>query len=324
MRKSKIAVVIPCYRVRGKVGEVISAIPDFVWQIYCVDDACPEGSGDFVESLGHPKVKVLRHESNQGVGGAVVTGYRQALKDGARIIVKIDGDGQMDPKLIPFFVRPILHRECDYTKGNRFYRPSDVKNMPRARLLGNAALSFLNKLSSGYWHVFDPNNGYTAVHARVLQELPLEKLHKKYFFESDMLFRLNTVHAAVHDIPMRAIYADENSSLIIRKVVLPFVSGHLANFLKRLAYNYFLRDFSLASLLLVCGSVLLAFGLSFVGFAWIESAQSGEPASAGAVMLGALPVFLGVQFLVSFLQYDIAATPRVPLHTHIAVDGKEL
>lgn len=315
---SKIAVVIPCFRVKNHIGSVIDAMPDFVSRIYCIDDACPDGSGNYIrKEIKDSRVQLLTHEYNQGVGGAVVTGYKKALEDGAEIIIKIDGDGQMDPALIENFAHPIIAGACDYTKGNRFYRIEDVRSMPGVRLFGNAVLSFMTKLSSGYWNLFDPTNGYTAIHARALQNLPLDKLDRRYFFESDMLFRLNTIRAVVQDIPMRAIYGEQRSNLKIGGILAPFLAGHARNLGKRIFYNYFLRDFSVASIELVLGIILFLFGLIFGVAQWTHSAASETAASAGTVMLSALPVILGVQFLLSFLQYDIQSVPKTPLSAYI-------
>lgn len=315
MENAKIAVVIPCFRVRQHIGDVLNRIPQEVWRIYCIDDCCPEDSGSFIaQTNSDPRIRVLRHDRNQGVGGAVLTGYKAAIDEGADIVVKIDGDGQMDPRLTPCFVRPILEGACDYTKGNRFYRPDDVRAMPGMRFFGNAVLSFLTKLSTGYWNIFDPTNGYTAIHTAILKELPLDKISHGYFFESDMLFRLNTIQAVVRDVPMRAVYDTEESSLSIKKIVVPFLKGHLRNLGKRIVYNYFLRNFSIASLELLLGIPLFAFGLVFGLCQWLGSADAGIPATAGTVMLSALPVLVGTQFLLSFLQFDIEATPRTPIH----------
>ena len=201
----RIAVVIPSYRVKKHILEVISGIGNEVERIYVVDDLCPEQSGDFVEAhCDDPRVRIIRHEVNQGVGGAVMSGYRAAIEEGVDIIVKVDGDGQMDPSLIPYFVEPIISGNADYTKGNRFFDLESVRAMPRIRLFGNAVLSFMTKMSSGYWDLFDPTNGYTAIHADVAKHLPFEKISKRYFFETDILFRLNTVRAVVVDMPMEA------------------------------------------------------------------------------------------------------------------------
>ncbi len=311
----RIAVVIPCFRVRNQIMAVLAAIGDQVGAIYVVDDCCPDLTGAHVlTNCSDPRVRVLIHAENQGVGGAMLTGYRQAATDGAEVAVKIDGDGQMDPSLLPLFIAPILNGQADYTKGNRFYNIEDVISMPLARLVGNAGLSFMTKMSSGYWQIFDPTNGYTAISLKVLTRLPLHKIHRRYFFESDLLFRLGTIRARVVDVPMTAIYGDETSNLRIGRVFFQFLLGNLRNAGKRLFYNYFLRDFSIASLHLIGGLVFVAFGTVFGLTAWLTNASSGQFTSTGTVMLAALPIIVGVQLLLSFIGFDMAAAPASALH----------
>lgn len=310
-----IAVVIPCYKVTRHILGVIGGIGPEVGRIYVVDDKCPDNSGDFVSAnCRDPRVKVLRHEQNQGVGGAVMTGYRAAIEDGATVIVKVDGDGQMDARLIPAFVAPILEGEADYTKGNRFFNLERIGAMPPMRLFGNAMLSLLTKLSSGYWDLFDPTNGYTAIHADAARFLPFDKISKRYFFETDMLFRLNTLGAVVADVPMDAVYGDEVSNLKISRIVTEFAAKHVRNFFKRLFYNYYLRNMSLASIELPLGVLLLVFGVVFGVTHWIRAAHEQTATPAGTVMLAGLPIIMGVQLILAFLAYDIAAVPRRPLH----------
>lgn len=311
----RIAVVVPAYRVQHKIIDVLAKIGPECCAVYVIDDACPEGSGELVrERCNDPQVRVVQHESNQGVGGATVTGFRHAIADDMDVVVKIDGDGQMDPSLMPKFVSPIARGAADFTKGNRFFNLEDVRAMPAMRLIGNAGLSFLTKISCGYWSIFDPTNGYFAVSAKVLAMLPLDKLDRRYFFESDLLFRLNTVRACVVDIPMQAVYADETSNLVVRRVIFEFFRKNIRNAFKRLFYNYFLRDFSVATLQLLVGLVFLSFGVLFGAIAWIGSAASGHFASTGTVMLSVLPTVLGVQLLIAFIGYDIAATPTTAIH----------
>lgn len=310
-----IAVVIPCYKVTAHILEVIKEIGPDIWRIYVVDDACPEGSGAYVEShTVDPRIVVLKHEQNKGVGGAVMTGYAAAIAEGASIIVKVDGDGQMDPTLIPLFVEPILAGEADYTKGNRFFDLEQVQSMPRMRLFGNAVLSLMAKLSTGYWDLFDPTNGYTAIHRDVAKLLPLDRISQRYFFETDMLFRLNTVRAVVVDVPMEAKYGEEVSNLKISKIVGEFLFKHIKNLVKRIFYNYYLRNMSLASLELPAGMIMLAFGVLFGGYHWVHSIDSGVPTPAGTVMLSALPILAGIQLIMAFLGYDIATVPNRPRH----------
>lgn len=310
-----ISVIIPCYRVVKWISDVIAGIGSEVWRIYVIDDACPEGSGRFVEdNVADDRVKVIYHAQNQGVGGAVMTGYREAINDGADIIVKLDGDGQMDPEFIPCLITPILSGAADYTKGNRFYDLEQIHAMPAVRLFGNAVLSLMTKLSSGYWDLFDPTNGYTAIHADVARRLPFNKISNRYFFETDMLFRLNTLHAVVIDVPMDAKYGNEVSNLKISKIVGEFLLKHMRNFCKRIFYNYYLRDLSLASIELPIGLFMLVFGTVWGGYHWVRSSQLGIETPTGTVMLAVLPFLMGLQLFLSFLAYDIAAVPRRPLH----------
>lgn len=311
----KIAVVIPCYRVTNHVLKVIANIGMEVSAIFAVDDCCPDGSGDLIKkNCTDARVVVLRNPQNMGVGGAVLAGYRAAIAAGADVIVKVDGDGQMDPSLIPVFIAPIVAGEADYTKGNRFFDLEEVRAMPKVRLFGNAVLSFMTKLSSGYWDLFDPTNGYTAIHADVARHLPFEKISQRYFFETDMLFRLNTLRAVVVDVPMDAQYGEEVSNLKISKIVGEFLFKHVRNFSKRIFYNYYLRDMSLASIELPLGVLLFISGCGFGVYHWISSLQEGVATPAGTVMLAALPVLMGAQLILAFLGYDIANVPRRPLH----------
>ncbi len=319
MRSPVIAVVIPCYRVRAAVLRVIAAVPGFVHFIICVDDRCPEESGAHIAAQAtDPRVRVFRNDVNLGVGGATIRGFQEALALGADIVAKIDGDGQMDPQLLPRFISPIINGKADYVKGNRFTSIESVRQMPALRLFGNSLLSLLCKLSSGYWHLFDPNNGYVCCHAEVLRRLPLNKIAQRYFFESDMLFRLGVARALVIDVPMGAVYGDEQSSLRIGRVVLPFLFNHIRNFVKRVLYRYFILDFNIASVELLCAIALLAFGFGVGGVGWYDSARDGVTASAGTVMLAALPFITGMQLLISAINFDVNDVIREPLHRLIA------
>ena len=309
-----VVVVIPCYRVSGQVRGVIARIGPEVARIFVVDDACPEHSGDVVEQqCDDVRVSVIRHAENQGVGGAMVTGYRAALEAGAEIVVKIDGDGQMDPLLIPRFIKALALGQADYAKGNRFYDLESLRAMPRIRLLGNAVLSLVNKISSGYWDVMDPTNGYTAIHRTALSHLPLAKIDRGYFFESDMLLRLYTLRAVVRDVPMSAHYGEEVSNLRVSHVLFTFPFKYLSSTCKRIFYSYFLRDFNAGTLQLL-GALLVGGAGTIYGVAkWGLSIRSGIAATSGEVMIAALPVLVGVQFLLGALQFDIQNVPRESL-----------
>lgn len=311
----KIAVVIPCYKVTDHILDVIRDIGEECSKIYVVDDCCPDASGEFVRrNCIDPRVVVLKNSTNMGVGGAVMTGYSAAIADNIDVIVKVDGDGQMDPCLIPDFIAPILAGEADYTKGNRFFDLEEIRSMPKIRLFGNAILSLMTKLSSGYWNLFDPTNGYTAIHRDVAKRLPFKKISSRYFFETDMLFRLNTLRAVVIDVPMDAKYGSEVSNLKISAIVGEFLIKHLRNFGKRIFYNYYLRDMSLASIELPIGLIMMIFGIIFGSYHWIESLQREIATPAGTVMLAAIPLLMGLQFVLAFIANDISSVPQRALH----------
>jgi dolichol-phosphate mannosyltransferase len=314
----RVAVIVPCYRVRDQVLGVLASIGPECRAIYVVDDGCPEGSGRHVQAEAtDPRVRVLFHETNRGVGAAVMTGYRAALADGADVLVKIDGDGQMDPAELPDLIAPIVNGDADYTKGNRFHNLAHITRMPVARIVGNAALSFISKFSSGYWDIFDPTNGYTAIHASVAELLPFDRISHGYFFESDMLHHLGLARAVVRDVPLHARYGDERSGIRLGRAISQFGARHAARTARRLFYSYFLHDFSAASLELVMGLLLLAFGVTFGAVQWLEWSSRGVGAYAGTVMLAALPVILGTQLLLAFLSFDVSRVPRRPLHPQL-------
>ena len=313
-RGERIAVVIPAFKVSEHILGVVGNIGPEVNLIVVVDDCCPESSGLLVQNVSKDmRVKVLTHHENKGVGGAMITGYRFALDEGTDVIVKLDGDGQMDPALIPMLLEPILKEQADYVKGNRFFNVQAILRMPKARIFGNLVLSFFSKVSTGYWQVFDPNNGFTAIHASALKQLPLEKISNRYFFESDMLFRLNLARAVVVDIPMDAVYGEEKSNLSIVRTLFEFPTKHSRNFIKRIAYSYYLRDFTLASLELPVGLLLLISGSVAALYNWIHSAQLNQATPTGTLILIALMLLSSIQLLLSFASYDMQSSPKKPI-----------
>jgi dolichol-phosphate mannosyltransferase len=316
----KVTVVIPCYRVKDSVLSVIKRVPSLVRYIICVDDACPQQSGRFIESeCDDARVIVLTHAENKGVGGAMKTGFQKALELDSDIIVKVDGDGQIPPELIPNIIRPIQKGQADYVKGNRFYSIEALSDMPSVRLMGNSVLSFGNKIISGYWNIMDPTNGFTAISSKALRLIPISKLADDYFFESDMLFRLNTIRAVIQDIAMAADYDDHNSSLSVLKTLFTFPHRYINRFFKRIFYTYFLRDFNLGSLTLSVGILLSFVGLILGAHFWYQSIVTQVPATSGSVMLAALPIIMGIQFLLSFLHFDVQNIPTTPI-TEVTTD----
>lgn len=316
MKKNiKIGVVIPCYKVSHHIFALLDKIDASVHSIYVVDDCCPEKTGNLVKlEYKDKRLKIIQHEKNLGVGGAVISGYKEAIKDDMDIVVKIDGDGQMDPALIHEFIYPIINSEADYTKGNRFYNLEEILAMPKKRIFGNTALSFINKISSGYWNIFDPTNGYTAIHIDVIKMLPLNKISKRYFFESDILFRLNTLKAVVVDIPMEANYGDEASNLKVRNILFEFLWKHIKNIFKRIFYNYYLRDMSIASFELPLGIIFFCFGLIYGLNKWLYYLHTNLAAPTGTVVLPALSLLIGLQFILAFISYDFISVPKKIIH----------
>lgn len=316
--KPSIAVVIPCYKIKNHILEVIQAMGPEIEKIYCVDDGCPDSSGQFIKEQNQdPRVILLKHPYNQGVGAAVLTGYRVAIENGHDIIVKVDGDGQMDPRFIPKLIQPILNNQADYTKANRFYNLEFIKEMPMLRKIGNAALSFMSKFSTGYWDIFDPTNGFTAIHAKVAKELEFQKIYKRFFFETDILFRLNIIRAVVQDVPCKAHYGSEKSNLKISVAITTFLAGHCRNFIKRIIYNYFLRNFTIGSLEILLAVILIPIGIGIGSYGWYDSVSSQQVASSGTVMTAALPIIIGFYALLTFFNQDIQHVPRIPLHPYL-------
>jgi dolichol-phosphate mannosyltransferase len=306
----KVAVVIPAYRVAREIGEVLLRIPDQIDQVYVVDDASPDnisvGSGI---SAPH-RIVLLRHARNQGVGGAMVTGMRAAMEAGNDILVKCDGDGQMDPRDIPLLIAPLLAGTADHAKGTRFHHVRELRSMPLLRFFGNVGLTFLIKMASGYWNVQDPANGFLATRVEVLRMIPLHKLSRDYFFETDLLIRLNIVKARTVDVPIPACYGRETSSLSLIRVFTTFPGKLFLGLVKRIFWRYVFYDVSPIAVFGALGFVLCGFGMVFGLYEWVKNAWLGVGTPIGTVMLAALPFILGFQLLLQAVVLDIQETPR--------------
>jgi glycosyltransferase involved in cell wall biosynthesis len=319
LEEAAVWLVVPCYRVRDHILRVIDRAPGWMQGIVCVDDACPDRSGDFIAASNtDSRVTVLRLPKNLGVGGATLAGYAEAVRRGARVIVKVDGDDQMDLDYAAQLVAPILLGEADYAKGNRFTSLSHLTTMPTVRVIGNALLSFAAKLSTGYWNIFDPTNGYTAIDSDVARVVMEKRVAARFFFETDLLYHLGTLRAVVRDVPIPARYADEISNIRIERIIGPFALKHLRNFVQRVIGQYFVRDFNAASLELVFGLLFLLFGAGYA-LSYLANRIPGQAASAGIVMLAALPVILGVQFLLQAMNFDVLNVPSRPIHPYLNV-----
>lgn len=306
------AVVIPAFRVERDIKDVLCGIPPYIAHIIVVDDASPDSSADLVTAAAQTdkRIHLIRHDRNQGVGGAMKSGFRVAIEMGAQIIIKLDGDGQMDPVHIPSLLTPLIEGVADYTKGNRFRDFGSLRQMPLVRRIGNLGLSFLTKAATGYWNIFDPTNGYFAIRADVLKQLPLERIDNSYFFETSMLSHLYLLDAFVMDVTIPARYRNETSSLSIRRVLFEFPFKLTQTLFRRLILKYFIFDFSMMSIYMLTGIPLLLFGLIFGITKWIQYAELGVAAPTGTVILPTLSVILAIQILLSAIEIDLNASPR--------------
>jgi dolichol-phosphate mannosyltransferase len=309
-RDCRVHVVIPAFNVAAHVGAVLRGIPDFVDTITVVDDGSSDGTAGAAKSVDDPRVTVLQSGTNEGVGGATTRGFRHALEQGEGIIVKMDGDGQMDPADLPRLLEPLVAGQCDYAKGNRFLRSRELDRMPKARLAGNFVLTFLTKLASGYWNVFDPQNGYLAIPSSTLRLLDLDRLARRYFFENDMLINLNILDARVRDVAMPSRYGVEQSSMRLGRVLCSFPFHLFRGYWYRFYRKHVLRDFSPVALFMLTGLPLLAWGTGFGAYTWVQSWLHVQFASTGTVMLSVLPFLVGFELVLQALVLEIRDTPR--------------
>jgi dolichol-phosphate mannosyltransferase len=314
-REYNIVVVIPAYRVEREIKSVLSAMPDTIRHIIVVNDASPDRTATVVREAAKKdnRIILLNHEHNQGVGGAMITGFKKALELGAQIVVKIDGDGQMGLDHIPALLDPLILGQADYTKGNRFRDFQSLSRMPIVRRVGNMGLSFMAKAATGYWNCFDPTNGFLAIRGNILSQLPLDKIHKTYFFETSMLSQLYLLGAFVKDIALPANYKGEKSNMSIWRVLLEFPFKLFYVLVRRLILENFIYNFSMLSIYLLTGIPLFLFGLIYGGYKWIHYALLNTPAPFGNIMLAVLAIMIGFQILLSAIAIDMQAVPREPI-----------
>ncbi len=313
MNSQHISVIIPAYKVEKHINTVIMNIPTFVKSIIVVDDASPDLTSSILKKISDPRLIILTHEQNQGVGAAMITGYDHAVSIGADILVKMDGDDQMDPDKLPDLIFPIVHQEADFTKGNRFLHQTQLQSMPLTRRIGNWGLTFMVKAASGYWQIFDPTNGYTAMHRCVWQNINKTRIASDYFFESSLLAEMRYINAVVQDVYMPARYQDEVSSLSIWKVLFSFPLRLIKATVRRFIYQYYLYNFSFGSLAFILGMLFILFGFVWGIVYWRLSQATGIPATTGTVLIAVLPIILGVQLLLQVISQDMEEIPKKPL-----------
>ena len=312
-----IAAVVPAYNVANDIPGVLRSLPQLFTSIVVVDDASQDETASVIERYASidPRILFVRNERNLGVGGSMITGFRKAIENGADVIVKIDGDGQMPLWVVPDLVQPLITGEADYTKGNRFRDFKAIRNMPTIRKIGNVALSFLAKVATGYWNCFDPTNGFVAIRADVLTQLPLQRIDPSYYFETSMLTHLYILGAVVKEVPMSARYAGEHSSLSVTRVAVQFPGKLLSSLVRRLVLKNFVYDFNLESLHLVTGIPILLAGLLYGGYNWFWYGTHHIAAPTGTVVLSALLITVGMQLLLSAANLDLQAVPKEPVNS---------
>lgn len=306
----KICVVIPAYNAEGSIVQVLSSLPEWIDQIIVVNDCSRDDTLGVLNAIRDPKLRVINHAQNRGVGGAMKSGYAAGLEGDADIFVKMDSDGQMDPSQIHRLLKPLLEKKANYAKGNRFLHPKQLKTMPRLRRAGNFLMSFLSKLATGYWNIFDPTNGFTAITRQALELIEIERLADGYYFETSLLEALYLVRAPVADVSIHAIYNGEKSYLNEAKVAFQFPFKIFKTFINRLQMTYFMQNFTAVSIFLLVGSVSLLFGFIWGVVQWRAASLANTPASTGTIMVAVLPIFLGIQLLLEAIVLDTQNVPK--------------
>jgi glycosyltransferase involved in cell wall biosynthesis len=307
-----LAVVIPCYNVAAHIEQVIRNLPDAITWIIAVNDCSKDNTEAILLQLQaeNKKIIYLKHDVNQGVGGAMLTGYKKSLELNVDITIKMDGDDQMDPAYIPALIKPLLEDRADFAKGNRFRDLKALQAMPISRRIGNMGLSFMIKAASGYWNIFDPTNGFTAIKNETLLAMDLNQVHKRYYFETSMIIGLYYANAVIHDIPMKARYGDEISGLSRTKTLFEFPPKLFVALMRRIVLKYFLYDFNIASLYILCGAPIFLIGTILGITNYVRYSGSSIGAPTGTVVIPTLLIILGFQLLLSAISFDVTNYPK--------------
>ncbi len=306
-REKAVAVIIPAYNEEKLIGQVLITMPEFVDHIVVVDDASPDRTGEVVEGYRkkNPGIVYIRHEKNEGVGGAIATGYRWARDRGIEISVVMAGDAQMDPNDLPRLLDPIVEGKSDYCKGNRLFTGKAWNVIPKTRYFGNAALSFLTKIASGYWHVADSQSGYSAVTLDVLKTIDLDRVYKRYGMPNDFLVKLNVYQFRVRDVPVNPVYGiGERSGMKIHRVIFTLSFLLLKLFLWRIKEKYIIRDFHPLVLFYLLGVILTPIGLLFGLYLILYRVLAG-PVAATSALFAAFFAISGLQSLFFAMWFDM-------------------
>ena len=303
-----IAVVVPAYNEERHIADTVNGVPPFVDYIVVVDDKSLDGTAEVVLGLDDDRIDFIRHETNTGVGGAISTGHLRALDLGSQVNVVLAGDDQMDPAELPKLLAPIIEDGYGFTKGNRLYSRTSAQGMSAFRIAANMFLTFVNKASSGYWNLVDPQNGYTAVTREALELIPLDRVSQRYEFENDLLIWLNIADVRAKDVSIPARYHSEVSSIRLHRDVPRMLWLLFRGFWRRMWLKYTIWSFSPVALLFFLGIMTLGVGL-VAGIWTTVIALQGTSPSAGTTVLSVVPFFCGFVLLVQALVLDIQASP---------------
>ncbi|CAN5774706.1 N/A [soil metagenome] len=307
----RVAVVVPAYDEERLVVETLHGIPEFVDRVYVVDDASRDGTAAAARAVGDDRVEVIPHGQNAGVGAAIVTGYRRALEEAIDVTCVMAADNQMDPEELAGLVGPVAHGVVEYAKANRLVSGEAWKVIPRTRYLGNAVLSLLTKIASGYWHVADSQAGYTAISLDALRALDLDELYPRYGFPNDMLVHLNVQNARVRDVPSRPIYdVGEQSGIKLRSVV-PRISWLLfKGFWWRMGHKYVIRDFHPLVFFYAFGVLMTLAGL-LLGAIEVVLRLGGNEITTPTIVLVAVLFIAGLQMTLFAMWFDMEANKEL-------------
>jgi glycosyltransferase involved in cell wall biosynthesis len=313
IENKRVAVVVPAYNEQDLLEATLANIPEFVDRVFVVDDASQDATVGraHIAAAGDSRIVVIVHERNGGVGAAVVTGYKRAVEEGMDVVCVMNADNQMDPAELAELAAPVARGELDYAKANRLFTGQAWELIPHYRYLGNAVLSLLTKIASGYWHVADSQAGYTAIGRSTLEKLDLDSLYKRYGFPNDMLVRLNVWNARVRDIPSRPIYGvGERSGIRLRKVI-PKISWLLMKgFWWRMWHKYVIRDFHPLVFFYVFGAVSGLAGFILGAYQIVLRIFVGRP-TAGSVVLVALLLQFGLLFTLFAMWFDMESNKEL-------------
>ena len=303
--EGKLAAIVPCYKTRNYVVGVVANCLLYVDLVICIDDKCPMNTGEYLKEKFHnEKVIILNHSKNLGVGAAFKSGLKLAKDRKMEIVIKIDSDGQMNPKYIPYLVNSLIKERCALCKGNRFTRIDELKEIPKVRLIGNIALSYLTKITTGYWELFDPTNGFFAYKVNTLPMRDFKKINNRYFFETDLLFRCALENVFIEQIPMKPKYSGEISSLNPIRSIPFFLAKHLEIFFKRIIFQYFILDFNYGSLCLIFGLITFLPFISIGGNSLYEGVFLNNFATKGTIGIFVILGIISIQFFLAFFYID--------------------